>query len=117
MFYQKACLAFQSKRCSTFQDIVVHKKTLSLKTILRASHLISEVNIMLTQNSKGKASRDGQRLRHRGQGGDRYTGLGKVQGTKIQREFTDNQQKKTPNYQYLALCVYQLKWVLWNGGC
>jgi hypothetical protein len=47
---------------------------------LRASHLISEVNIMLTQNSKGKASRDGQRLRHRGQEGDRYTGLGKALG-------------------------------------
>jgi hypothetical protein len=33
---------------------------------------------MLTQNSKGKASRDGQRLRHRGRGGERYTGLGKA---------------------------------------
>ena len=74
---------------------------------------------MLTQNSKGKASRDGQRLRHRGQGGDRYTGLGKVQGTKIQREFTDNQQKKTPNYQYLALCSCQWVgrgWILGWGG-
>jgi hypothetical protein len=28
----------------------------------------------------------------------------------------DNQQKKTPNYQYLALLVYPLKWVLGKGG-
>jgi hypothetical protein len=63
--------------CSTLENIVVHKK-LYFFSNLRASHLISEVNIMLTQNSKEKASRDGQRLRHSGQGGDRYTGLGKA---------------------------------------
>jgi hypothetical protein len=96
-------MVFQSKRCSTLQDIVVHiKKKLFFNTILRASHLISEVNIMLTQNSKRKASRDGQRLRHRGQGGDRYTGLGKALCTIIH----------TKGKHHL-----QLNWVLWKGGC
>ncbi len=116
MFYQKACMIFQSKRCATLQDIVVHKKTYIFLTILLASHLISEVNIMLTQNSKGKASRDGQRLRHRGQRGDRYIGMGKAlvtntykgnaHHTVLETKGKDIQQKKNPRVSIsCAVCL------------
>jgi hypothetical protein len=39
------------------------------------------------------------------EGGDRYTGLGKALGTKIQREFTHNQQKEDPKLS-ISCTVY-----------